>query len=145
MAHHAWCGSVRLAGGECNCPQRPPRPTVRPSRSLPPAWAEELRRAFLDLHASHRKLMLSEDVVRERRRAYRERLSRRAESDRRLKGKSREELRVIADGEAMRDYRTTEDIEDQVWMRARVGSLATYMKSVVLMHQLGLLPEEPPV
>lgn len=115
----------------------------RPSGMLPVVWEREMRATFADLQRSHRRLLESEATVRERRKRYRARVLKIAPMTRRLRGKAQQELLLIADLENMRDTRTVEDIADQNWMRARVASLATYMKSVVLMHSLGLLPEEP--
>lgn len=73
------------------------------------------------------KILRSEAVVRERGRLIRESVQRRSGKDWRLKGKSAEELDVIAMLENLRDTRTVEDISDQNWQHSRAQTFALYL------------------
>lgn len=88
-------------------------------------------------------ILQSEAVVRERGRRIRESVEKRARNDWRLKGKSAEELAVIASMENFRDTRTIEDIAIQNWEHSRAQTFALYLISSQLDQLLKILRSKP--
>lgn len=83
-----------------------------------------IKRELIDAISS---IIQSEAVVRERRRRIRESVRERSKWDHRLKGKSVEELDVIATMETVRDTRTIADFDDQRFYHMRAQTFAQYL------------------